>query len=254
MYTQEMLEKAISDLGISKDDLLTVHTSLKAVGEIDTTVKSSAEVLIDALKNCVNDGLLMIPAHTFTNIIEEAPVFNIRETKPCIGAMPCVAVQLANKAVDSGDNTCIRSLHVSHSIVAFGKNAKAFAELDRASRTKNPMTGCYGKLYYDGGKILLIGVDLTKNTFIHAIDESLSDKIYRTLIITVTDYDGSTWDQELHLNDAPGSSTFSRYAIPLETAGAITHGKIGDADSMVIDARKCFEVISEIRKSEIVQN
>lgn len=253
MYTQNMLEKAISSFGIKKDDLLTVHTSLKSVGEIDTSEKSGAEVLIDALKNCVKDGLLMIPAHTFVNIIEE-PIFNIRETKPCVGAVPCVAVQMANKAVDSGDDTCIRSLHVSHSIVAFGKNSKEFAELDRASRTKNPMSGCYGKLYHDGGKILLIGVDLTKNTFIHAVDESLEDEIYRTLVITVTDYDGSSWEQELHLNVGPGSSTFARYTKPLEDAGAIIYGKIGDADSMLVDARKCFEVVSEIRRAEMAQN
>ena len=251
MYTKDMLIKAIRSIGVKSDDLLTVHTSLKAIGEIDTHEKSGAEVVIDALKSCVNDGLLMIPSHTFRNVIEDGPIFNVRETKPCIGVMPCVAVEMANRAADNGDNTCIRSLHPSHSIVAFGKNAKEFAELDRSSRTKNPMTGCYGKLYHDNGKILLLGVDLTSNTFIHAVDEFLDSTVYKTLNVKMTDYFGSSWQQDLNLTGGPGSSTFERYAKALEEAGAVTYGKIGDADSRLIDARKCFQVVEKIRRSEM---
>jgi len=46
------------------------------------------------------------------------------------------------------------------------------------------------------------------------------------------------------------SPTFDRYTKALEEADAITYGKIGDADSMLVDARKCFEVVERIRRAE----
>jgi len=253
MYTEDMLVQAVRSMGVKETDVLTVHTSLKSVGSIDDSKKSGAQVLIDALRCCVKDGILMVPAHTFVNVCEE-PIFNVRETKPCIGAVPCMAVEMANRAFDAGDDTCIRSVHPSHSIVAFGKKAKEFAWDDRFSVTRTPMTGSYGKLYEKGGKILLIGVGLTRNTFIHAIDETLDDRVVRTLNVTFTDYDGDSWERELILTEQPSSLTFSRYKEALEGADAIVYGKVGDADSMLIDARKCFDVIVEIRRLEIAKS
>ena len=253
MYTENMLALAVRSMGVKETDILTVHTSLKAVGKIDTSEKSGAHVLIDALRRCVKDGILMIPSHTFVNVCEE-PIFNVRETKPCIGAVPCVAVEMANRAFDAGDDTCIRSVHPSHSIVAFGKRAKEFAWDDRFSVTRTPMTGSYGKLYNEGGKILLIGVGLTRNTFIHAIDETLDDRVVRTINVTFTDYDGSNWERELILTEQPSSLTFFRFKEALESADAVVYGKVGDADSMLIDARKCFDVIAQIRRFEIASS
>lgn len=243
MYTKEDLKADILKFGIKKDDLLTFHTSMKAVGKIDAVNSTGADLLIDALSECVPDGLLMIPTHTFRNIREDGPVFDIRRTMPCIGALPCAAVLRANRAVDSGDPTCIRSLHVSHSVVAIGKDAREFVESDRRSLTRTPMTGSYGKLYENGGKILLIGVDLSRCTFIHAVDEYLDPTVYGNVVIRVTDYDGSESDREEFITRGPAAANFPRYQESLEEAGAIVHGKIGDADSMLVDAVKCFEVV-----------
>ena len=249
MFTQKELINDIRTLGIKDDDLLTVHTSLKAIGEIDGQGKSGAETVIEALRSCVPDGILMIPAHTYQNI-REVPIFDIRKTMPCIGTLPCVAVEMANKAFDEGDRTCIRSMQVSHSVVAFGKNAYDFVECDRRVNTRTPMAGCYGKLYYEGGKILLLGVDLSKNTYIHAIDEHIDATVYGALAVTVTDYDGKSWVQEELKTQGPAAATFVRYKDALDAAGAVRYGKIGNAESMVIDARKCFDVVMEIRANE----
>lgn len=250
MFTENDLVRDIRALGIEKDDLLTVHTSLKAIGEIDGKGKSGAHTVIDALRTCVSEGMLMIPAHTYSNI-REVPIFNIRETVPCIGTLPKVAVEIANEAYDSGDRSCIRSMQVSHSVVAFGKNAYSFVECDRYVRTRTPMAGCYGKLYYEGGKILLLGVDLSKNTYIHAIDEHIDATVYGALAVTVTDYDGKSWVQEELKTKGPAAATFVRYKDALDAVGAIAYGKIGNAESMLIDARKCFDVVMEIRTNEV---
>lgn len=254
MYTQKDLEGDIRKMGVELTDVLTVHTSLRSVGEIDNAQKSGAEVLIDALKNCVSDGILMIPAHTYANI-REMPVFNIRSTMPCIGTLPRIAVELANQAYTIGDKTCVRSMQVSHSVVAFGNNAYAFTECDRATKTRTPMAGCYGNLYRQNGKILLIGVGLHSNTYIHMVDEYLDYDCSgiipsETQWIHVTDYDGTEWEQERLLTIGPPAQSFERYADALKQSGAMTYGKIGNADAILIDARKCFDVVTSIRRSE----
>ena len=48
----------------------------------------------------------------------------------------------------------------------------------------------------------------------------------------------------------PAAATFVRYKDALDAAGAVIYGKIGNAESMVIDARKCFDVVMEIRANE----
>ena len=247
MFTEKDLIRDIKAFGIEEDDLLTVHTSLKAIGEISCSEKSGAEVVIDALRACVPQGILMIPAHTYQNI-REVPEFDIRRTMPCIGTLPRVAVEMANRAVDSGDMSCVRSMQVSHSVVAFGERAYEFVECDRSVNTRTPMAGCYGKLYYEGGKILLLGVDLTKNTYIHAIDEQIDATVYGVSEILVTDYDGVSWIHKENLTKGPAAATFVQFKNALDTAGATRYGKIGNAESILIDARKCYDVVMEIRE------
>lgn len=254
MYIQNDLERDIRQMGVELTDVLTVHTSLRAIGEIDDNKKSGAEVLIDALRNCVQDGILMIPAHTFVNI-RETPFFNIRNTMPCIGTLPCVAVELANRAYDAGDRTCIRSMQVSHSVVVFGANAYDFAGCDRTTKTRTPMAGCYGNLYRQNGKILLLGVGLHSNTFIHMVDEYLDYDCTgltpsESQWIHVTDYDGKEWEQERLITVGPVAQSFERYADALNRFGAMTYGKVGNADAILIDANKCFDVVVSIRRSE----
>ena len=249
MRSEKDLIRDIKAMGVEEDDLLTVHTSLKAIGEIDSSEKTGAEVVLDALRACVCKGILMIPAHTYKNI-REVPEFDIRNTMPCIGTLPCVAVEMANRAYDAGDKTCVRSMQVSHSVVAFGDKAYEFVECDRHVNTRTPMAGCYGKLYYDGGKILLLGVDLSRNTYIHAIDEHIDATVYGSTAVKVTDYNGEVSMREELLTKGPAAATFVRYKQALEAADAVRYGRIGDAESMLIDARKCFDVVMETRKNE----
>ncbi len=248
MHTKASLVEQIKALGIQETDLLTVHTSLKSVGEIQTSEGETAAVtLISALRESVKKGLLFIPAHTFSNV-RETPIFDVRRTMPCIGGVPCAAVELANRAYDCGDKTCVRSMHVSHSVVAFGENAAAFVEDDKKAVSPVPMSGCYGKLLTQGGKILFIGTKLSNNTFIHAIDEYLQPEgMSAPYEITAIDYEGST-TKRIARNCQGPSAKYVGYEPYLAQAGALTYGKIGDADCIVCDAKKCFDVVVKRRK------
>ena len=245
MYTKKQLIAQIESMGIRPDDLLTAHFSLKSVGTIDTAEKTGAEVVIDALRYSVRDGLLLIPSHTFSNI-REFPVFDVRNTMPCIGAVPTVAVQLANEAYDKGDSTVIRSLHPAHSVVAFGKNAREYVKDDVRAATPMPIFGSYSKLAQQNGKILLIGVGLQNNTFIHFIDEQIMPEgISAPYPVTVVDYEGNKTDR-FACNCMGPSSSYPKYQPILEERGAITYGKFGDADVILCDAKKTYDIVTEV--------
>ena len=248
MYNENQLLEQIQALGIRETDLLTVHTSLKSVGAIQTNGVTAAETLISALRKSVKNGLLFVPAHTYSNI-RETPIFDIRNTMPCIGGVPCAAVEMANRAYDSNDDTCIRSFHVSHSVVAFGENAKEFVADDINAVSPVPMFGCYGKLLSMRGKILFIGTKLSNNTFIHSIDEYLQPEgMSAPYEITAIDYEGNKTTRIARNCQGP-SAKYVGYEPYLQAADALTYGKIGDANCILCDAKKCFDVVVKTRKT-----
>ena len=247
MYTQAYLTEQIRALGVNETDLLTAHTSLKSVGQVCVERgETAAETLISALCDSVKNGLLFIPAHTFSNI-RQTPIFDVKNTMPCIGGVPCAAVEMANRAYERGDKTCVRSMHVSHSVVAFGKTAQEYVADDIRAESPVPMFGCYGKLLTLGGKILFIGTNLSNNTFIHAIDEYVQPEgMSAPYEITAVDYEGNKTVRIARNCQGP-SAKYVGYQPYLEEAGALTFGKIGDANAMLCDAKKCFEVVLKMR-------
>lgn len=252
MYTEEMLLRQLQDMGIRPTDTVIAHTSLKAVGQLDDAEKTGAEVLIAALRRAVPQGLLLIPAFTYANI-REVPVFDIRNTMPCVGAVPCVAAKMANEAYDRADKTCVRSFHVSHSVVAFGERAAEYIQNDREINTPTPMNGSIGKLYEEHAKILLIGLDLVKATFIHAVDEALEpDGLSAPYPVTAIDYDGRAYPREGRNTQGP-TADYPVYEPYFQKEGVITYGQLGDAQARLLDARKCFASVKAHRETDFKQ-
>ncbi len=248
MYTKEDLIKHIQKLRIKPNDTVMVHTSLKSVGEIDSEGKTTAEVLIDALRECLCDGLLLIPAHTWATVPKESQIFDVMTSKPCVGAVPCAAVKLANEAREEGKTGIVRSLHPTHSVVAFGKDAEEYIQDDVFASTPAPWNGSFGKLSERGGKILLIGVEQNRNTYIHAVDEwlDLPDKLVEAIYdVQVRDYDGNLSDRRIQPHVGNGHFFFPYYEPYLDRNGAMTYGYIGDAFCRVCDAKICAETVRD---------
>ena len=246
MHTEQELIRQIKALGILTTDTLVVHTALKSVGKIEAVEKRPAVVLIDALQTAVKDGLLLIPAFTYANV-RETPVFDIRDTVPCIGGVPAAAVELANKAYANGERSPIRSLHPTHSVVAFGQAAAEYVADDAKATTPFPIFGSLGKMINSGGKLLFIGAPLSSNSFIHAVDEYLEPSgVHSHSFVTATDYEGNTMQRGVARCQGP-AARYPLYEPYLREAGAITYGRIGDADAILIDARLCAQVVKKHR-------
>jgi aminoglycoside 3-N-acetyltransferase len=65
----------------------------------------------------------------------------------------------------------VRSLHPTHSVAALGHRAREFCAGHESDDSPCSPTSPYGRLLESGGKILLLGVDLTRCTFIHCLEE-----------------------------------------------------------------------------------
>lgn len=251
MYSKSDLIRHIRALGIKSTDTVMVHTALKSIGIIDPENKTTAEIYIDALKEVLCDGLLLIPTHTWATIREDGQEFNVRTSLPCIGAVPTVAVKLAEAAHDAGRTDCIRSLHPTHSVVAFGTRAAEYIAGDSSAQTPAPRQGSFGKLYEEGAKILLVGVNQGRNTFFHAVDEYLDipNRLCDTPVhLRVRDYDGNVTHRTLTRHSHSMSDYFMNYEAFLEYRDAVKFGRIGDALVRVCDARKCTHAIAELWK------
>ena len=251
MYCKADLIRHIQALGICSTDTVMVHTSLKSLGIIDPEGKTSAEVYIDALREVLRDGLLLIPTHTWATVREDGHEFDVRRSLPCIGAVPTVAVRLASESYDAGDKTCLRSLHPTHSVVAFGARAEEYLADDRFAVTPAPARGAFGKLCEENAKILLVGVNQGRNTFFHAVDEYLDipNRLCASPIsVSVRDYDGTVIPRSVTRHSHSMSDYFMNYEAYLEQTGAVTFGRIGDALVRICDAGKCTQAIARLWK------
>ena len=252
MYCKADLVRHIRALGIQPTDTVMVHTSLKSLGVIDPEDKTTAEIYIDALREVLSDGLLLIPTHTWATIREDGQEFDVRHSLPCIGAVPTVAVRLATQSYDAGSKTCLRSLHPTHSVVAFGTRAEEYLLGDRFAATPAPAKGSFGKLYEEDAKILLVGVNQGRNTFFHAVDEYLDipNRLCETAVsLTVRDYDGNVTPRLLTRHSHSMSDFFMNYETYLEQVGAVRFGRLGDALVRVCDAKKCTHAIARLWKN-----
>ena len=57
MFHKEDLIRDIRAMGIAPTDTVLIHTSLRAIGKVE----GGADAVIDAFKECLTEGLLLIP-------------------------------------------------------------------------------------------------------------------------------------------------------------------------------------------------
>lgn len=240
MFTKEELKAQIRAMGITPRDTVIIHSSLRAVGPVE----EGADGIIDAFKEVLTEGLLLIPTHTWAVVGQKQPVFDVKTTVPNIGTLPRVAAFRPD---------AVRSLHPTHSVAGFGEKAAEFLSGEEKAGTPAPPGGVMHRLAFVGAKILLVGVTNNKNTFIHSLDEEaeLPDRLEReSYDLTVIDGDGNrhiTNFRSHHCsrhNDV--SQNYPNFERALVETGAQVFGKFGNAEVRIVDAAKCREVVLRI--------
>lgn len=240
MHTKDALIRDIRKMGITSEDTVLIHTSMRAIGKVE----GGADTVIDAFRAVLTDGLFLVPTHTWATVTPAQPVYHAKSTVPCIGALPCAAVQREDG---------VRSLHPTHSMKGWGRNAAAFLSGEERACSPAPPGFAWARLADVSAKILLIGVGHNRNTFIHAVDEmyDLPDRLStKPFDVTVLDRDGAEYKHPYRHHACSRTDDVSRYFVNFEAAfeacGVQTHGVLGAADVRIVDAAACRDTVLRI--------
>ncbi len=240
MFLKEELKRQMQEMGILSTDTVLIHTSMRAVGDVE----NGADGVIDAFIEYLSDGLFLVPTHTWDCVYDRQPVYDVKSTVPCIGALPKAAAFRCDG---------VRSLHPTHSIWASGKGAENFVKNEENALSPCPPGFAWDRLADVGAKILLIGVGNDKNTFIHSVEEvadvpdRLSEKHFE---VTIIDRESNEYRHPYRGHYCSKSGDVSRQFVnfekPLVELGAQSFGKLGNAVVRVVDAALCKEIILRI--------
>ena len=232
MLTKEAIHTFLRENGIREADTVLIHTSMRALGPVE----GGCDGLIDSFRSYLTDGLFLVPTHTWHNVSAKQPIYDVRTTAPCIGALPTVAAFRRDG---------VRSLHPTHSVAAFGKRARSFVAGEETATSPCPVGGVWARLYDEDATILLLGVGLNRNTYIHAVDEMLAlpDRLMPPVPLTVIDYDGTEYSLLFQKHGTTGSEFFENYRKPLEALVALRTARLGEAEVGIFSVRKGTEII-----------
>lgn len=237
MHTKESLIKDLENLSINRNGTLLVHSSFKSIGEVE----GKADTVLDAFQEYMEDGLLVLPTHTWSYIKEDNPIFSVKDSQTCVG----ILTELFRKR-----ENVVRSAHPTHSVAAYGKDAVSFTAGDENCETPCARESAWGRLLDRNAQIMLVGVDLTRNTFIHGIEEwadipgRMTDTYEPLQSILI---DGTTVDVPSRRHcGLSWSHHFWKVDDILVNRGAMHIGKFGDAETRVCDAKLLTDVLMEM--------
>lgn len=244
MFNKKELKNQIIALGIKPSDTLLIHSSMKAIGDVE----GGADAVLDAFSEYLEkDGLMILPTHTWAQMSDEYNTFNPETEPSCVGLLTNIFRKREG---------VIRSLHPTHSLAAKGKDAEVFTEGEEKYDTPCNRKGCYGKLYDRNAKILLLGCTYNRNTFLHGVEEwnGIDIRIapfQKQLKIVMPD--GSLMDRPMFPHNSPGYDVADNYGkmdpLFLEK-NIVQKGKFGEADCILCDAVGMTDLITSYLKKQ----
>ena len=239
VFTKEDILKQLEVFKAAKGKTVILHSSYKAVGEVEGGPEAFLSTLIEYFTK--DDGLFTVPTHTW-----DSEVYDKRKAESCLGLIPRLA---------AGRSDGIRNDNPSHSLKVFGREEKVkeFIKDEKTVESPTDPKGCYGKLYTEGGYVLLMGVGHDKNTFIHTVEEMLSvpdrmteEKVERTIIKENGEEEKRyvKWFYSTAAEDV--SDYFWKFEPAFRYHGCIVDGFLGNAPAQLCDARKLKECVELI--------
>lgn len=153
---KKTLADAVRALGVQKDSVIIVHSSLKSFGYME----GGAEAVVDAFMEVVTEGTLIFPSFNHGAPYDKGEVFDIRTTPTTNGAIPDAFWRRPGVK---------RSMNPTHAFAVYGKDAEEIAsshEMAAAVGEGSPLDYLYR---HDGG-VVLLGVGYNRNTFHHYVE------------------------------------------------------------------------------------
>ncbi len=241
MFTKQDLLTQLEALEINPAGTLMVHLSYKAIGEVD----GRGDTVLDALTEYMKAGLLVLPAHTWANVNVYNPVMDVLYTPTCVGILTDMFRH--HPGVH-------RSLHPTHSLSAFGKDAIEFTSGEEKSNTPCGKNGAYYKLWQRDAQILLIGVNFTRNTYIHGIEEWDGAEGILTPqakdLYVINQQGQRLYTPQYRHCSALGSETFTKLEPQAIQQGVLTLGRFGNATARLMNAVPLRNMVAPLLQAD----
>jgi aminoglycoside 3-N-acetyltransferase len=149
------------NLGVRPGGVLLVHASLRALGPVPGGAETVILGLLEALGP---QGTLLMPALSYTVVGPKNPIFDVIQTRTCVGALP--------EYFRTRPGT-LRSVHPTHSVAGVGRRVtELFADHPLSTTPCGPHSP-FARLPQVGGQILFLGCGMRPNTCMHAVEEQV---------------------------------------------------------------------------------
>ncbi len=237
---EELLEDMRTSCGVQPGQTLIVHSSAHAIGQVEGSVVTLVKLLKQAV---TEEGTVLVP--TF-NRPPPSGVFKVKRTPSIVG--------LLTEALRRSEGAK-RSLHPTHSVVAWGKRRDEFLA-DHEKTTGLGVDSPFHKAAKAGADVLHIGCNTTTCSLIH-VGEAIIRAPYLgkvsyggyDITMTMVDYDGN--ETQFPLTDNPGDSkAFIKVQEELDRQGKVLHCKVGEAESFKFDAMDCLNTTVDMLKGD----
>lgn len=245
IHSKDSLKENLREMGLLSSDAIMIHSSMKSIGEVE----NGADTVVDALMEYFSDGLLMMPTHTWAQMSEDYNVFDPENEPACVGILPNLFMKREG---------VVRSLHPTHSMAVCGKEAKEYILKEETCTTPCTPGGCWDRLKDVHAKILLVGVNHIKNTYIHSVEEvfDVPERLtQKPVAFRIKMPDGVLKEVSVHRHYNPYTAHISESYDKLTQAfyetGAAKKVKFGDAECILCEAKKIYEVMEKILSHNI---
>ena len=248
MFSKQQILQQLQSLSAPKDAIVLMHVSLRLVGDVEGGGEGLLSTLIEYFTE--NGGIFCVPTHTAANDYYGRDItLDMSDAYNDLGAFSTIALK---------DGRGIRSENPVLSLVAFGDKEKVeeFIKDDAFITTPTAKESCYGKLATQNGYILLVGVDHSKNTYLHSVAEllNLPDRMgnsFRSMKVKRTT--GEIVERKMrmyHCEKTPDiAPRFPKYETAFRYHGCIQDGFLGNAPVQLCDAAKMKDVVALIFKN-----
>lgn len=226
--TRGDIAEGLRSVGLARGSVVLMHSSLSAMGYVE----HGAEAVVDALRDVVGaEGLASVPTHTWGIVNARQPVFHVGLSPSHVGRIT-EALRHRREA--------LRSRHPTHSVAAIGRRAVEYVADHEYSATPAGRDTPYGRLCAWSGHVLLLGVDLSSWTLVHAFEEWapvpwVFDR-WESLYTVLDDGRVISVPSQRHTADPGCRRDYPALEPLLQRHGLIRYGTIGDATLRLIDA------------------
>lgn len=245
-FGPDELQRLLLGLGVELGDTLLVHSSFDAFEGFQGKPSDVISVLQAAVGA---EGVVMMPTMTFSGTAvahaRSNPLFDESRTPSRMGLL----TELFRRSPQ-----VLRSVHPTHSVALWGRDAGAIAAGHHLARTPCGVGTPFEALLKRNGKIILLGTDIGVLTFFHLLEETFEAELpvapftQEEFMLRSKTRDGMLLETRCRLFDPTVSRRRNLHKmVPyLKKAGAWREAKVGGLQVTVLSAAAVAQTVRQM--------